>query len=106
MVTIDTHLASLVRMGYLDKQKTTLGGVAQPRGRVRQRNDDGDDGHVNYEWKWGSRAQAEVGEEAIMTFMVEFLMDRAGGNERNRQSLREKLARDITRSAGGNLTTV
>ena len=31
---------------------------------------------MSYEWRWGSRAQSEVGEKAIARFVGEFMVER------------------------------
>lgn len=44
------------------------------RGRASANDDEG--GAI-YEWKWGSRAQAEIGEAAVGRFVGEFMVERA-----------------------------
>lgn len=72
---------------------------------------------MTYEWRWGARAHAEVGEQAIAAFVAEFMAERmVRGNEdddddddRRRPSKQDaeriamNIMKDITRCAGGHL---
>ncbi|CCO28760.1 hypothetical protein BN14_02758 [Rhizoctonia solani AG-1 IB] len=74
-------LTHLTKLGYLERARaaTALAGTQQPKKRGRQSQvaaDDDDDG-ATIEWKWGSRAHAEMGEKAVAEFMVEFMVERA-----------------------------
>ncbi|GAB1522035.1 hypothetical protein RhiTH_005139 [Rhizoctonia solani] len=75
-------LAHLTKLGYLERARATLAmaGTQQPKKRGRQSQaaavDDDDDGSA-IEWKWGSRAHAEMGEKAVAEFMVDFMVERA-----------------------------
>ncbi|TDL23424.1 MAGE-domain-containing protein [Rickenella mellea] len=77
-MAIDAYLALLVRQGYLDKVRVANLGASKPTQgkRGRGRNPTADDDSNNIEWKWGSRAQSEVGEVAIADFVAEFLVER------------------------------
>jgi melanoma-associated antigen len=121
-LTIDAYLAQLVKQSYLDKQKTSLASTqgGQKRARGGGAVGGGDDGDASFEWKWGTRAIAEIGEEGVGGFVVDFM----DGIERERENRRaeedgvrestkkekestgkrkEKLLIAIGRAAGGGL---
>ncbi|KAI0820903.1 MAGE family-domain-containing protein [Trametes gibbosa] len=80
-LTIDAYLSQLTRQGYLEKHRvgnTRAGGTK--RGRPSQHaNAANDDGTLAaYEWHWGPRAMAEVGERAVAEFVAEFMAVRLG----------------------------
>lgn len=130
-ITIEDYLSSLQRQGFLDRTK--IGGAAtagNKRGRGGQsqsqaRSDEGD-GEA-FEWRWGPRAMAEVGEMGIGKFVADFLEERMREadfedddedmDERAAQKARQKreeqsakrmeaLVRGIERAAGGPLADV
>ncbi|KAJ3093165.1 hypothetical protein HK102_006081 [Quaeritorhiza haematococci] len=72
---LDHELAVFVKNGYLDKAK------------IQGTEND------YYEYKWGPRAKVEFPEENVVAFMLEMYAD---AND----SVREKLAKEIKRSAG------
>ncbi|KAF8337373.1 MAGE family-domain-containing protein [Cantharellus anzutake] len=78
--SIDVLLASFTKSGYLDRQRNPLAGGSAPgatQGRGRKRANDDDDGRVDdYEWKWGSRAFAEIGEVGVAEFIRDFMGER------------------------------
>jgi hypothetical protein len=89
-LTLDAYLNQLQRQGYLDRSRigsTGSGGAngaSQKRGRGRtggatQGIGGGEDNDVAWEWRWGPRAMAEIGEEAIAHFVAEFMAERASG---------------------------
>ncbi|CAE6444433.1 unnamed protein product [Rhizoctonia solani] len=76
-------LTHLTKLGYLERTRaaTAIAGTqpAKKRGRQSQAataGDDDEDG-ATIEWKWGSRAHAELGERAVAEFMVDFMVERA-----------------------------
>ncbi|CAE6362470.1 unnamed protein product [Rhizoctonia solani] len=74
-------LTHLTKLGYLERARaaTAMAGTQQPKKRGRQSQvaaDDEEDG-ATIEWKWGSRAHAEMGERAVAEFMVDFMVERA-----------------------------
>ncbi|KAG9096919.1 hypothetical protein FRC06_008195 [Ceratobasidium sp. 370] len=77
-------LGHLTKLGYLERQRAATanpGSTQQPRKRGRQSQatqagDDDEDGSA-VEWRWGSRAYAEIGERAVAEFMVDFMVERA-----------------------------
>ncbi|KAF8509864.1 hypothetical protein BU17DRAFT_55814, partial [Hysterangium stoloniferum] len=115
-LTIDALLAQFVRQSYLDKQKTSLatGHGTQKRGRGG-----GEEGNASFEWKWGTRAIAEISEESIGAFVVDFMDDIEQERESRRADedgrghnkggstkvakRKEKLSTAIGRAAGGGL---
>src|ERR1700761_1133945 len=72
-LTLDAYLTNLIRQGYLDRQQVG----ADPkkgkgkRGRISQADEDSGQ---TYEWRWGPRAQSEVGEQAIGAFIADFMV--------------------------------
>ena len=89
-LTLDAYLVQLQRQGYLDRSRIGSGGsggangTSQKRGRGRpggatQGSGGGEDNDAAWEWRWGPRAMAEIGEEAIAHFVAEFMAERASG---------------------------
>ncbi|KAJ6629869.1 MAGE family-domain-containing protein [Mycena sp. CBHHK59/15] len=75
----DALLALLQRQGFLDRQ--LVGGDVKPkRGNKRMRGGD-EEGGATAEWRWGARAQSEVGEKAIAAFVAEFMVTGDGRDE-------------------------
>lgn len=80
--TIDAHLAQLTRQGFLEKARVGNGarkGTKRGRGGAGAANDDGT--LAAYEWRWGPRALAEVGERAVAQFVAEFMAARPGEDD-------------------------
>lgn len=119
--TIDAYLAQLIKQSYLEKQKANAtgsqGGQKRMRGGAAV---GGDNNEYNLEWKWGSRAIAEIGEEGIGGFIVDFMhhietMRRSsedgdeavdGGSAvhmEQAEKTRDKLLKAVGRAAGGGL---
>lgn len=76
-ITLETYLGMLSDSQMLDRIK-----VAQPggpavggQGRRKSMKIDEEEGGM-YEWKWGTRAHAEISETSVAEFMVEFLKAR------------------------------
>jgi len=131
-MTIDTYLSTFIRQGYLDKSKINNGLAPRATQKKRGRGNDGDEDGVGYEWRWGSRADAEVGEKAIGQFIAEFTVDqmlktremqempdsdddgtqrrkRKGSrrpNEEELDKMLESVSTDIVRAAGGKLNDI
>ncbi|KAI0667533.1 MAGE family-domain-containing protein [Trametes maxima] len=96
-LTIDAHLAHLARQGFLEKSR--IGGAGPGGGsggagrggkggsvgagkRVRASQHAHDDSVLAaYEWRWGPRAHAEVGERAAALFVAEFMAVRPGEDD-------------------------
>lgn len=79
-LNLDAFLMQLSRQGYLDRQKIGAkksGGGKRGRGSAATQ----DDGANLWEWKWGPRAHAEVGEVNIATFLAEFMVQKPGEAE-------------------------
>ncbi|KAH9992547.1 MAGE family-domain-containing protein, partial [Russula compacta] len=86
-LTLDAYLLQLQRQGYLDR--TRIGGTgstSQKRGRggrggggATQQGGSGagEESDVAWEWRWGPRALAEIGEVAVARFVAEFMAERA-----------------------------
>ncbi|GBE88892.1 Melanoma-associated antigen G1 [Sparassis crispa] len=121
-LTVDAYLTQLARQGYLDRNRVGEQ-KGQKRGRVPAATQatQGEDGANNWEWRWGARARAEVGEKAIARFVAEFMVAKTGGDEtdgegegeegRARADVGEKkrfeiILRGIERAAGTALADV
>lgn len=69
----------LIKQNYLDRvrQESVVGGATQAtqKGRRKSRMTDKQEDGV-YEFKWGTRAHAEIGEESVAQFMADFSRDR------------------------------
>ncbi|KAF9022823.1 MAGE-domain-containing protein [Hymenopellis radicata] len=112
-VPLDTYLQTLLRQGYLDRQSladaSKKGGTKGGKSKRVRADEDG--GGVKYEWRWGSRAHTEIGEEGIGEFVAEFMVgpvnDEEGEGGGRRQKEREKkvhkMVQGIGRAAGGGL---
>ncbi|KAJ6500519.1 MAGE family-domain-containing protein [Mycena sanguinolenta] len=129
---LDAYLTLLLRQGFLDRQQ--VGGDAAAnkaankgkRSRVQAADDEG---QTTYEWRWGARAQSEVGEKAVAEFVAEFMVQeerqglddgdeeeegggatagRARANKRRADAANklEKMAKGIERAAGGQLAEI
>jgi melanoma-associated antigen len=66
-----------MRQGYIDRQDVgDTKGTGGKRGRpslATQRENGG-----TWQWRWGNRAESEVGEMNIAKFAAEFMIERAG----------------------------
>ncbi|KAG8908618.1 hypothetical protein FRB99_004906 [Tulasnella sp. 403] len=91
--TLQTHLHTLIRQNYLDCVRVSLPGAAasQAAGRRKNRAADDDDPDTTYEWKWGSRAHAEISEKSVAEFMMNFMKDRWLQEARRRLEEEEEL---------------
>lgn len=85
--TLEGFLNAMVKQSYLEKKASDVGvdfmdaavNQAQTQGRRRGRQSGGggraDDETTVYEWRWGSRAEAEVGERNIAEFISHLFLD-------------------------------
>ncbi|EJD00539.1 MAGE-domain-containing protein [Fomitiporia mediterranea MF3/22] len=78
-MSIESYLSLLIKQGHLDRVKMGPGGAPKPtqgkRGRTAAHADHDEEG-ATYEWRWGARAHAEVGERAVAEFVAEFMAER------------------------------
>ncbi|KAK7696489.1 hypothetical protein QCA50_001146 [Cerrena zonata] len=129
-LTTESYLTQLIRQSYLDRR--SLGdpkpGGAKKRGRAAGASQapkrtsgggwGGDEDDNQYEWRWGPRAFAEVGEVAIAQFVAEFMVLRGRGRmaeedgdevDREDAGVRkgiEKMMSGIEKAAAGKLVDV
>jgi len=83
-VSTETFLANMVKQGYLDKIKAIApapsGSQApnKPSNSKRPRNTHANAQEKNdaFNWRWGARALAELGEKAIVEFLTSFMVDK------------------------------
>ncbi|KAG1858529.1 MAGE-domain-containing protein [Suillus subluteus] len=127
---IDTYLGQLMKQGYIDRIK--LGdtkAAGGKRGRAPAATQANQDENQAFEWHWGHRSYSEIGEQAIATFVAEFMVERNRDNDGEDDDDDGKAARDrgkgraragdgggdkkvknvygaIERAAGGNLSDV
>lgn len=110
---VNGFLGTLIKQGYLEKSKlaatvTKEGTQAAGTQRIRatqvtqktQRGeaDDGATpatGSADEEWRWGPRADAEIGEEAVAHFVKAFFETYPGTNPRSV----ENMVREVNRGA-------
>jgi hypothetical protein len=118
-VSLEQYLNLLIKQGYLDRvkvgnisgQKT---GSKRPRGSLVQ--PEGQEGSVDLEWRWGERAHAEISEEGISDFIVEFMVERSRptGNAPESEAarkerlakLQKQLVKDVKKAAQTPLTSI
>lgn len=120
-LTLEQFLTAAIRQGYLDRQRVgEAKGAQKKRGRGPTATQGGNnDDSIVFEWRWGPRAMAEVGEQDIARFVTEFMVERTRGDadvedddEDNVQEdpetkkMKEGVMRGIERAAGGNLVGV
>lgn len=119
-ISLDDYLSTLLKQGYLHRQQVG-GDVGGKKGgkkggggvkRVRTQAEDQEAGQV-YEWLWGARAFAEVGEEFIAKFIAEFMVasegevdpdeeDAADARKKRKETL-QKMYAGVEKAAGGKL---
>jgi hypothetical protein len=127
-MTVDAYLTLLIRQGYLDRQR--IGepkGAGTKRGRPVVTQRDGGEDAGSWEWRWGNRAESEVGETNIAKFAAEFMIENSAGDDamdededegaarkgkrkgkgkqraENAEKKLEAIMKAIERAAGGNL---
>jgi hypothetical protein len=125
---LDTYLTQLIRQGFLDRQQVGgegNKGKAGAKGKRARVSAAEDEGGQTYEWRWGARAQSEVGERAVAEFVAEFMVSeerqedgdeeeegnaagKARANKRrvDAASKLEKMMKGIERAAGGQLAEI
>jgi hypothetical protein len=117
--TIDALLAQFVKQSYLDKQKTSIATGHNAQKRSREGAALNEEDSAGFEWKWGTRAIAEISEEGIGAFMVDFMDDveqerqnrradedgrgQSNGGGAKMAKRKEKLIKALGRAAGGGL---
>ena len=114
-LNLDTVLNNFAKLNYLEKAPNPhmqTGAVpgTQANAQRSQRNQARIDaldqatglglGDPLIEWRWGARADAEIGELNIAKFIETFFME-ADANEARTNKLKTTLAKNLERSAGG-----
>ncbi|KAH6901497.1 MAGE family-domain-containing protein [Coprinopsis sp. MPI-PUGE-AT-0042] len=114
-LSTEAFLNQLIKQNYLERRATgdtgRTGGGKRGRATQTQRRDDDDGAREMYEWRWGTRAMCEVGEEAIARFVTEFMVEGSDGDEeaQNTQKKKDqykKMYSGIEKAAGGKLSDV
>lgn len=78
--TLDTFFSQMLRQGYLEK--------------VRVQSDASS---PTFEWRWGARAELEIGEKAIANFIVDLYSD---GAKLESEGTANELLKRIERAVG------
>ncbi|KAJ7186488.1 MAGE family-domain-containing protein [Mycena filopes] len=124
---LDAYLTQLIRQGFIDRQQVggaEKGAKGKRKGPGRVTQADEESGQT-YEWRWGNRAQSEVGERAVAEFIAEFMVagelaggedEEEGGNAAGRaradkrrvdaENNLAKMMKGIERAAGGQLAEI
>ncbi|BGP09105.1 hypothetical protein OF846_003262 [Rhodotorula toruloides] len=117
--TLSTFLNNLVKQQYLERSKTgqtsaTQGSTQAKSGRAttqrtQRTNAEGgktESGDPSIEWRWGPRAEAELGELGIGKFVEAIFMSQSevagenGGRAKGRGKTGERFLAEVARSAG------
>ncbi|KAJ7211020.1 MAGE-domain-containing protein [Mycena rebaudengoi] len=127
-LSVEAYLTGLMRQGYIDKHQIGAStNNAGKKGGKRSRATQGDEDGQTYEWRWGNRAQSEVGEQALAKFVAEFMVvegraeeqaeeeegegtqqarARAKKREKDQEVRLDKMIKGIERAAGGQLAEI
>lgn len=113
-MTVDQFLALSIRQGYLEKLRVGETKATKKRGRAAAATQNGNAEEIAFEWRWGPRSMAEVGEADIARFVSEFMVERgraeAGEDDDEEvpqtQKTTDAMYKGIERSAGGELSEV
>lgn len=70
-LTVDALLGTYVKQGYLEKQPNALAGATQ-KSKNTQDAEKNEGGDPTMEWRWGPRADIEMGETNVAKFIGEF----------------------------------
>ncbi|KAJ7784787.1 MAGE family-domain-containing protein [Mycena olivaceomarginata] len=121
-LSLDAYLTLLIRQGFLDRQQVggdgaganKKGGAKGRRTPVQAQDDAG--GQQTYEWRWGARAQSEVGRRRWRGRGMGDAEEDAGGSGAGRAQTNkkkadavnklERMAKGIERAAGGQLAEI
>jgi hypothetical protein len=82
-MTVEAYLNQLIRQGYVDRQRageTKGAGAKRGRAPAATQRDGGEDSGT-WEWRWGNRAESEVGEMDIAKFAAAFMVERSADDE-------------------------
>ena len=117
--TIDNFLTLCTRQGYLERHRIGDAKSTTSKKRSRGGAGGGEEEGETYEWRWGPRAMAEVGEMGVARFVAEFMVDSSmvggedgedgdgEGGEGEREEKRKKkvdvMLRGVERACGGDL---
>ncbi|GAA5935922.1 hypothetical protein JCM1841_006592 [Sporobolomyces salmonicolor] len=110
-LTLSAYLALLTKQQYLERSKSgqaaqtgqTTRGRTQGPFRTQRDTTDGvqESGDPSVEWRWGSRAEAEIGEEGVGKFIkMIFESGSQGHGGEKRGKTGEKFLNEVARAAG------
>ncbi|KAG1745033.1 MAGE-domain-containing protein [Suillus paluster] len=108
---LHTYLNQLVKQGYLDRINPGETKAPGKRSRAPAATQANPDETQAFEWHWGHRSYSEIGEQAVATFIAEFMVERNRDDdiEEDDQEDDKKLKNVfgvIERAAGGNLSDI
>ncbi|KAG9010638.1 hypothetical protein FRB90_007760 [Tulasnella sp. 427] len=73
--TLFEHFSDMIKQNYLDRVRVQVPGGTTVQGGARRKSrkaaDEDEEGL--FEWRWGSRAHAEIGEQNVAEFICEFM---------------------------------
>ena len=111
-LTLTPLLNSFLRQSYLEH--INIASKSNTKGKKRSRNialsqggSRGDTNHEDWEFRWGPRAKAEVGEVGVANFLAEFMATRIpldaddGSKKAQLQRRVEAMMGGIQKAAGG-----
>jgi hypothetical protein len=108
-ITFGSYLNILQRQGYLEKTKSAIAARTQPNGtqatqnpRGRGRPETTDQQDSSSEWRWGARAEVEIGEKALAKgFIAEMYKpkERSGGQEQQQTTTSASTSSSSTEAA-------
>ena len=119
--TLDALLTQFIRQGYLERERVGEGKAAKKKRGRTQVGTQGAAGHEDevWEWRWGPRAAAEVGEQAVAQFVADFMVvvaprnqnvaDEEEDEERDQAEVEKemnKMLEGIKKAAGNSLADV
>ncbi|BGP49261.1 hypothetical protein JCM10450v2_005144 [Rhodotorula kratochvilovae] len=111
---LSAFLNALVRGQYLERAKiggagagtqggTQAGGARTQASRTQRTNAAGEkaeSGDPSIEWRWGPRAEAELGEKGVARFVERVFLSQSDGDGRKRARAGDRFVREVARAAG------
>lgn len=109
-LTIEGLLRSFTIQGYLERKGGSKSAAGKSRSRQQQAEADaieaqtgaGGGGDPNLDWRWGARADAEIGETNIGQFIEEFFEEPDADRARQKE-ISNTLWRNLSKAAGADL---
>lgn len=105
-LTLDGLLQTFTKQGYLERIGTTGGRSRREQHEadaVEARTGSGGGGDPNLSWRWGARADGEIGETNIGHFIETFFEESADVGQTRRKEISDNLWKNMGRAAGNKL---